>query len=127
MTTYELEILATGSAAPGIGKVPKGESTAPAAMPDDALGDSRYSVALVTDDPRPCINIIAMAAAEKAHLYVNDAQVPAHYDPLHCELIPDDPLPDGLHEFAYWVEDAAGNMSSISRPIVIVIDTSHRQ
>jgi hypothetical protein len=92
---------------------------------DDNVGAivNTASVALVTDDSTPGINI-GTGITTTVRLYVNNILTAATYDPVTGKLTPDSGLSDGLKSITYTLTDDAGNESGKSPAISVTIDTA---
>ncbi|WP_434279225.1 Ig-like domain-containing protein [Acinetobacter sp. CE-15] len=92
----------------------------------DNQGDTQgtFPGGTLTDDNTPGIIIGPVAPGETPKLFVDGKEVPSTYDPNTGRLTPNDPLPDGEHDFSYSLTDQAGNTSAPSDSIKINIDTT---
>ncbi|UVH56699.1 Ig-like domain-containing protein [Variovorax paradoxus] len=105
------------------------DTTAPAApaaatsYADDA-GAIRNpaSVAGISDDTTPGINIGTAPAGSTPSLYVDGTKVAAAYDPATGTLTPTNPLGEGTHQLSYTLTDPAGNESPRSGAFTLNVD-----
>ncbi|MGJ7505097.1 Ig-like domain-containing protein [Variovorax sp. ZT5P49] len=105
------------------------DTTAPAApaaatsYADDA-GAIRNpaSVAGISDDTTPGINIGTVPAGSTPSLYVGGTKVAATYDPATGTLTPTNPLGEGTHQLSYTLTDPAGNESPRSGAFTLNVD-----
>jgi hypothetical protein len=90
----------------------------------DNVGPYQFtnSVLSITDDNRPGINI-GTDLTDIVKLYVDTVLTPASYDSSLGTLTPTLPVSDGTRTFAYTLTDTAGNESTQSGTLTLVIDT----
>lgn len=103
---------------------PTTPSSAPLSYVDNVGSiTSNTSVAVLTDDSTPGINV-GTGITSTVKLYVNNILTAATYNSVDGTLTPNSPLSDGLKNITYTLSDDAGNESGKSPIISMTIDTS---
>nr|WP_174506177.1 Ig-like domain-containing protein [Acinetobacter sp. Marseille-Q1620] len=101
---------------------PPAQPVAPMEYIDD-IGSIQgtFGTDTVTDDTKPALKI--GITDETPTLYVDGVKVAATYDPVEGTLTPVAALTDGSHDLSYTLTDAAGNESTESEAVTVIVDT----